>query len=251
MKVRTVMISVVAFAGCTATGPVAGSGSGAVFQHPVTGDVLHCNDNTREGWTAFGVIGGVVQGTRYANCNSELEARGYQRVRDSFPTATKQGAEATPAEAGVCPPGFEISAGGAWCFGQKSDQIPAKQAPPAQPAIAPAKQAPPAQPAVAAVTNLEAWVPGHWKSAGGTNALTISQDFSWQWRSTFGGDWKGNGGGRLEGNRIVLTGSFNGFSSAGQRVVNQPITITLTREGDALAGDLFTSRTWRMVFERQ
>jgi hypothetical protein len=117
--------------------------------------------------------------------------------------------------------------------------------------IAPVTPAPPSQPAIAALTNLETWVPGRWQSSGGTNMLIVGQDFSWQWQSTFGGDWKGNGSGRLEGNKIVLTGSFSGFSSAGQRVDGRPITITLTREGNMLAAELFTSRTWNIVFERQ
>src|SRR5690349_23184398 len=46
-------------------------------------------------------------------------------------------------------------------------------------------------------------------------------------------------GGRPEENKIILTCSFNGLSSGGQRVDGRPITITLTREGEALAAQLF------------
>ncbi len=71
---------VLILAGCAGT-PVAGPGGDAEYKHPVSGDIQHCDNNTAGGAVMFGVIGGVVSGNRYANCKSDLEAKGYVRVQ--------------------------------------------------------------------------------------------------------------------------------------------------------------------------
>jgi hypothetical protein len=53
----------------------------------MTGDIQHCDNNTAGGAVMFGVIGGVVSGNRYANCKSDLEAKGYTRVRPGTPSS--------------------------------------------------------------------------------------------------------------------------------------------------------------------
>ena len=83
--------------GC-ASPPIAGAGGDADYQHPRTGQIQHCDNHTTAGLLLFGVIGAVVSGNNYADCKSDLEAKGYIRIRGPIP------ALATPAPNVLPPP---------------------------------------------------------------------------------------------------------------------------------------------------
>ena len=68
-----------ALSGCVSAVPLPGPGAGqvAVFVHPTTGVLVHCE---RPGWTAI-YRGGILAANAYADCKSAAEADGFVRRR--------------------------------------------------------------------------------------------------------------------------------------------------------------------------
>lgn len=114
-------------------------------------------------------------------------------------------------------------------------------------AAAPPQAASPAAPALQALVpvrpeDLRQWVPGKWRSAGGTNTLTIERDLTWSWGSSFGGRWNGSGRGEIRDGRLILEGWHS---------TSIPMMLKLKREGNVLVGELQTSRSYAITFERE
>lgn len=67
-------------AGCVSSVPLPGpgDGSGAVYVHPQTGEVRHC-ENPR--WTSV-YRGGILAASAYADCKTAAEEQGFVRRRD-------------------------------------------------------------------------------------------------------------------------------------------------------------------------
>ena len=84
-----------------ASPPIAGPGGDADYRHPQTGEIQHCDNHTTAGLLLFGVIGAVLSGNNYADCKSDLEAKGYVRIRG---TTQGQQAAATLAPPLLPPP---------------------------------------------------------------------------------------------------------------------------------------------------
>ena len=92
--------------------------------------------------------------------------------------------------------------------------------------------------------DLREWAPGKWRSTGRANALVIGRDLRWSWESSAGGRWSGSGRGEIEdGGRLLLLRGWHSTSI--------PMTLRLTREGEALVGELQTSRSYRIIFIRE
>jgi hypothetical protein len=90
--------------------------------------------------------------------------------------------------------------------------------------------------------DLREWAPGKWRSTGGTNGLVIGRDLRWSWDSSAGGRWSGSGRGEIQDGRLLLRGWHS---------TSVPMMLRLTREGDALVGDLQTSRNYAIIFVRE
>jgi len=115
-------------------------------------------------------------------------------------------------------------------------------------ASAPTVIAPPAPPNVApvlprpALLDLREWAPGKWRSAGGTNSLVIERNLRWSWESSAGGKWSGSGRGEIEDGQLLLRGWYSSSTA---------MSLRLRREGDVLVGELQTSRSYPIIFERE
>ena len=112
---------------------------------------------------------------------------------------------------------------------------PPSPAPPPVTAAIPPPSEPPAP-------NLRAWAPGTWRSTGGTNSLEIKPDLSWMWSSSSGGGWTGSGRGDVQDGQLILRGWHSN---------SIPMMLRLSPEGDALVGELQTSRSYPIRFKRQ
>ncbi len=128
----------------------------------------------------------------------------------------------------------------------QADETPSKPAPAA--ASPPTVTAPSAtlnMPPVLirpAAPDLREWAPGKWRSTGGTNSLVIERSLHWSWESSAGGKWSGSGTGDTQDGQLLL----RGWHSSGT-----PMSLRLSREGEALVGELQTSRSYRIMFERE
>ena len=143
---------------------------------------------------------------------------------------------------------------------------PAKEAEPApQPLAAitaapvdlgPAKEAELAPPPPAVITaapvDLRTWLPGEWDTSGGATQLTISTNLSWDYTSTVRGRWRASGTVYVEDpDTVVLRGWFEGTDAIGRSThKREPVNITLRRQSESLAGELFLSRPWPVTFSR-
>jgi hypothetical protein len=92
MRLTVLAVLALVLSGCASmpTGPVDGVGGDATFKHPTTGEIKHCVNNTTSGWMLGGVIGGVVLGSKYADCKTALEVQGYQRDRQMVSPQSEQ-----------------------------------------------------------------------------------------------------------------------------------------------------------------
>jgi hypothetical protein len=111
---------------------------------------------------------------------------------------------------------------------------------PTAPATAPAPNI--ANAPANALPNLREWAPGKWRSTGGTNKLAIDGALRWSWESSVGGKWTGTGTGEVRGESLILRGWHS---------TSRPMTLRLVREGDALVGELHTSRQYTIIFVRE
>jgi hypothetical protein len=118
---------------------------------------------------------------------------------------------------------------------------PAQATTPITPPTSPATPAP-ATTASIPPTNLRDWAPGKWRSTGGTNRLVIDGALRWSWESSVGGKWTGSGLGEIQGGRLILRGWHS---------TSIPMTLRLVREGEALVGELHTSRQYTIIFTRE
>jgi hypothetical protein len=122
---------------------------------------------------------------------------------------------------------------------------------PPTPAVTLATPAPPAPAPPPAPADLRAWAPGKWRSTGGTTQLIIKQNLSWTWFSSAGGEWAGSGSGEIVDGQVLLRGWSEGTDGRGARIPRRPTTLRLIREGDVFAGELQTSRSYRIIFMRE
>jgi hypothetical protein len=80
---KTGLLIAVICAGCTSTGRPDPTGASAVFRHPTTGEVKTCQEEEMSMTSALFCIpcGVATVKTQYADCKSDLEKAGYERVR--------------------------------------------------------------------------------------------------------------------------------------------------------------------------
>jgi len=96
--------------------------------------------------------------------------------------------------------------------------------------------------------DLRVWLPGRWKSEGGTTELTIDHGLNWEFTSTYGGRWWGSGQGEISEDQVILSGGYYGSDSVGRSIPSRSVVIKLRREAQSLAGTLEGARIWSLIF---